>query len=89
MIEVHTDVVHAPSLRASLSLTYDDLAEDTYETPAGMLMIAIVHGAFSHGFERLQHAGRRLPGGPCARYRRRVRRWNSWSSAPARVMLRR
>jgi hypothetical protein len=34
MIEVHTDVVHAPSLRASLSLTYDDLAEDT-ETPAG------------------------------------------------------
>ena len=54
MIEVHTDVVHAPSLRASLSLTYDDLAEDT-ETPAGCLMIAIVHGAFSHGFERLQH----------------------------------
>jgi hypothetical protein len=54
MIEVHTDLVHAPSLRASLSLTYDDLAEDT-ETPAGCLMIAIVHGAFSHGFERLQH----------------------------------
>ena len=54
MVEVHTDVVHAPSLRASLSLTYDDLAEET-ETPAGCLMIAIVHGAFSHGFERLQH----------------------------------
>ncbi len=54
MIEVHTDLVHAPSLRASLSLTYDDLAEDV-ETPAGCLMIAIVHGAFSHGFERLQH----------------------------------
>jgi hypothetical protein len=54
MIEVHTDLVHAPSLRASLSLTYDDLAED-FETPAGCLMIAIVHGAFSHGFERLQH----------------------------------
>jgi len=66
MIEVHTDLVHAPSLRASLSLTYDDLAEDT-ETPAGCLMIAIVHGAFSHGFERLQHvvdvcqAARALP----------------------------
>jgi Uncharacterised nucleotidyltransferase len=54
MIEVHTDVVHAPSLRASLSLTYDNLAEET-ETPAGCLMIAIVHGAFSHGFERPQH----------------------------------
>jgi hypothetical protein len=54
MIEVHTDVVHAPSLRAGLSLTYDDLAEDA-ETPAGCLLIAIVHGAFSHGFERLQH----------------------------------
>jgi hypothetical protein len=54
MIEVHTDLVHAPSLRASLSLTYDDLADDV-ETPAGCLMIAIVHGAFSHGFERLQH----------------------------------
>ena len=54
MIEVHTDVVHAPSLRARLSLTYDDLAEDP-EAPAACLMIAIVHGAFSHGFERLQH----------------------------------
>lgn len=54
MIEVHTNVVHAPSLRARLSLSYDDLAEDA-ETPAGCLMVAIVHGAFSHGFERLQH----------------------------------
>jgi hypothetical protein len=54
MIEVHTDVVHAPSLRANLSLTYDDLAQDI-ETPAGCLMVAIVHGAFSHGFERIQH----------------------------------
>jgi hypothetical protein len=54
MIEVHTDVVHAPSLRTSLSLTYDDLAHGI-ETPAGCLMVAIVHGAFSHGFERIQH----------------------------------
>jgi len=54
MTEVHTDIVHAPSLRANRSLTYDDLAEDT-QTPAGCLMIAIFHGAFSHGFERLQH----------------------------------
>jgi hypothetical protein len=51
MVEVHTDVVHAP---ASLSLTYDDLAQEI-ETPAGCLMVAIVHGAFSHGFERIQH----------------------------------
>jgi Uncharacterised nucleotidyltransferase len=54
MIEVHTDVVHAPSLRSSLSLTFDDLGDDI-ETPAGCLLIAIVHGAFSHGFERIQH----------------------------------
>lgn len=54
MVEVQTDLVHAGSLRSSLSLTYDDLAGET-ATAAGCLLIALVHGAFSHAYERLQH----------------------------------
>jgi len=53
MIEVHTDLVHAPSLRRCVSLCYEDIAGEA-RTPAGCLLVALVHGAYSHCFERLQ-----------------------------------
>jgi hypothetical protein len=54
MIEVHTDLVHAASLRRGLSLGFDDLAGEV-ETPAGCLVVALIHGAFSHAYGRVQH----------------------------------
>jgi hypothetical protein len=53
MVEVHTNLVHHPKLRGSLSLTYEDIAEAP-EAPAVLLSIATLHGAL-HRFERLKH----------------------------------
>ena len=52
LVEVHTNLVHAPSLRGALSLTYADIA-DGPETPAALLAIASMHGGLHH-FERLR-----------------------------------
>jgi hypothetical protein len=52
MVEVQTDLVHAPSLRRTLSLTYDDIATIA-ETPAAQLIIAIVHGSLGNHFAKL------------------------------------
>lgn len=52
MVEVHTNLVHQPRLRTSLSLTYDDIA-DAPESPAALLAIATLHGAL-HRFERIR-----------------------------------
>ena len=52
LVEVHTNLVHHPDLRASLSLTYDDIRHGP-ETPAVLLAIATLHGAL-HRFERLR-----------------------------------
>jgi hypothetical protein len=52
LVEVHTNLVHAPSLRAALSLTYADIAENV-ESPAALLAIAAMHGGLHH-FERLR-----------------------------------
>ena len=52
-IEVHTNLAHHPELRAAISLTYRDLA-GVAETPAGLLTVAVVHGALDC-FERLRH----------------------------------
>jgi hypothetical protein len=52
LVEVHTNLVHAPSLRGALSLTYADIA-DGPETPAALLTIASMHGGLHH-FERLR-----------------------------------
>jgi hypothetical protein len=61
-VEVHWDLVNSPSLRSAVSVQYDDLRW----TPAdgascaarlsgeSLLLIAAVHGAASHGFDRLQ-----------------------------------
>lgn len=52
MVEVHTNMVHHPGLRRSMSLTFDDLADDL-EGSSGHLTIAVLHGAL-HQYERLQ-----------------------------------
>ncbi len=53
IVEVHGNMVHAPSLRKTMSLTYEDLREDA-ESPAGFLCVAALHGGLHH-FERLRH----------------------------------
>lgn len=52
LVEVHTNMVHHPGLRRSMSLTFDDLAP-SLGRPAAHLTIAVVHGAL-HQYERLQ-----------------------------------
>jgi hypothetical protein len=52
LVELHANLVHAPSLRAAISLTYADIAEDA-DSPAALLTIAAVHGGLHH-FERLR-----------------------------------
>lgn len=57
LVEVHTDLVHAPELRAAQSLTYDLYAAPEHGgvTPAARLVLAALHGATSHLFGRLQY----------------------------------
>ena len=66
MIEVHTNLVHHPALRAAISIQFQDLV-GIAETPAALLTVAVVHGALDR-FERLRQvvdvcqAARRLTG---------------------------
>ena len=53
MVEVHTNLVHLPRMRAAFSLTYEDL-EESAETPGALLAVAVVHGAM-HYFAWLRH----------------------------------
>ena len=60
-VEVHWDLVNSPPLRQAVSVGYDDLQwtagppeQPRDLTPASLLLIAAVHGAASHGFDRLQ-----------------------------------
>lgn len=57
LVEVHTDVVHAPELRARQTLTYDLYADPAAGgiTPASRMVLAGLHGATSHLFGRLQY----------------------------------
>jgi len=52
MIEVHTNLVHHPHLRAVMSIGFADLA-GVAETPAALLTVAATHGAL-HRFEQLR-----------------------------------
>jgi hypothetical protein len=57
LIEVQTDLVHSPSLRAGIRFQHADLmaAGNGCSTDAtALLMLAAVHGAAGHQFERLQ-----------------------------------
>lgn len=53
LVEVHTNMVHAPSLRNSLSLEYEHLAEVGILTPAAQLVVASMHAAL-HQFDTLR-----------------------------------
>lgn len=74
MVEMHGNLVHSPRLRSSLSLAWEDLATapgwPDAPAPEALLLIASVHGASSHQFDRLQHlvdvtlAARRLAAAP-------------------------
>ena len=57
LVEVHTDLVHAPELRAAQTLNYALYAGPEYGgvTPAARLVLAGLHGATSHLFGRLQY----------------------------------
>lgn len=57
LVEVHTDLVHAPELRARQSLTYDLYAAPAAggATAAAKLVLCALHGATSHLFGRLQY----------------------------------
>ncbi len=58
-VEVHTDLVNSPSLRRGLSVPFEDIqltptGPEPHPSPAGTILIAAVHGAASHSFDRLQ-----------------------------------
>ena len=61
MVEVHNNLVNSPTVRRGVSVRLEDLPLERgpngrrRATPAGLLIIAAVHGAASHGFEKVQH----------------------------------
>lgn len=57
LVEVHTDLAHAPKLRQHASLTYETYAGSASGgvTMAARLVLAGIHGAMSHLFDRLQY----------------------------------
>jgi len=57
LVEIHTDLAHAPKLRRRTSLTYDTYAGSASGgvTMAARLILAAIHGSMSHLFERLQY----------------------------------
>ena len=61
MVEVHDNLVNSPTIRRGVSVRLEDLPLERGEhgffqpTPAGLLVIAAVHGAASHSFDKLQH----------------------------------
>ena len=61
MVEVHNNLVNSPTVRRGVSVRLEDLPLERgldgrpRATPAGLLVIAAVHGAASHGFEKVQH----------------------------------
>jgi len=61
MIEVHDNLVNSPTVRRGVSVRLEDLplqlgADGFFQpTPAGLLIVASVHGVASHSFDKLQH----------------------------------
>jgi hypothetical protein len=61
LVEVHDNLVNSPSIRRGVSVRLEDLSMERgvhgflQPTPAGLLVIAAVHGAASHSFDKLQH----------------------------------
>jgi hypothetical protein len=61
LVEVHDNLVNSPTVRRGVSVGLEDLPLERgtdgqlRATPAGLLVIAAVHGAASHSFDKLQH----------------------------------
>ena len=61
MVEVHDNLVNSPTIRRGVSVRFEDLPLERgadgqlRATPAGLLIMAAVHGAASHSFDKLQH----------------------------------
>jgi Uncharacterised nucleotidyltransferase len=61
MVEVHENLVNSPTLRDGVSVAFENLPLDAEgganRRPAaeGLLIVAAVHGAASHSFDKLQH----------------------------------
>lgn len=59
-VEIHWNLVNSPALQRRVSVQFEDLQCDgdeqtpAHPSPASLLLIAAVHGATSHAFERLQ-----------------------------------
>ena len=59
LIEIQTDLIHSPTLRAGIRLGYADLlaaGDGDAADATALLLLAAVHGAAGHQFERLQPA---------------------------------
>lgn len=57
MVEVHTNLVHSPKLRAAMSVRYEDVLEagdGDCAAPTALLFVAGAHAAIGHQFDRLQ-----------------------------------
>ena len=56
-VEIHWNIVNSPTVRRGVSLTYEDLQFEHTDpqilTPSAMLLVAAVHAATSHAFDRL------------------------------------
>ena len=60
-VEIHDNLVNSPAVRRGVSVRLDDLPLERdarggwQASPAGLLVMAAVHGAASHSFDKLQH----------------------------------
>ena len=57
LVEVQTNLIHSRNLGSGISLSYSDLlaaGADNPEDATALLLVAAVHGAAGHQFERLQ-----------------------------------
>ena len=60
-VEIHDNLVNSPTIRRGVSVRLEDLPLERGSdgkwraTPAGLLVIAAVHAAASHTFEKVQH----------------------------------
>lgn len=58
MIEVHSNLVHSPKLRGTMSVRYEDVLEaggGDGNNATALLFVAAAHGAIGHQLDRLQH----------------------------------
>jgi hypothetical protein len=61
LVEIHDNLVNSPTIRRGVSVGFGALPLERgtdgqlRATPAGLLIIAAVHGAASHSFDKLQH----------------------------------